>query len=271
MASSRQVPLAHALADAESRLAAGAPLLAMLDLDGTLADFKVDPRKVTVHRGTRPVLRRLAASPRARVVILTGRQAEEARRIVGVEGVEVVGMHGRERIGPDGKLRRRPIPKSAARALDRLFEEGRAFAAALPGSRLEDKRPGGVAFHTRGASDAGAAKRAEATFTRLVRKELPQGLEIVHGKRVVEARVAGRHKGDAARELAEAARKRRGQSPVILFAGDDVTDEDAHRSLQPFEALTILVAARPRPTAARTRVPDIDAMIAVLRRLAARL
>jgi trehalose 6-phosphate phosphatase len=54
---------------------------------------------------------------------------------------------------------------------------------------------------------------------------------------------------------------------AVVFAGDDVTDEDALESLRP-EDLGIHVGDR--PTAAAVSVPDIPALAALLVRLANR-
>ena len=249
------------------RIAAGDPLLALLDLDGTLADFVVDPKDVRMFPGVRAVLRRLLRLPGARVVIVTGRDARKARAIVGLDGVEVSGLHGREFVDRAGRLRRIPVPAKARARLATLLKEARALSAALPGSRVEDKLPGGVAFHTRGAPDEGAALRAERTFARSIRAARASGIAPMAGKRVIEARVAGVSKGTAVRALV-AEEVAKGRAPVVLFAGDDLTDEDAHRALAGTDAFTILVSRRPRPTAARTRVREIAKMRDLLEVLA---
>lgn len=252
----KKTTVARELARARKRIAVGDPLLALLDLDGTLADFVVDPKDVRMHPGVREALRKLLRLPGARVVIVTGRDARKARAIVGVDGVEVSGLHGREFVDRAGKRRRIPVPAKARARLETLLKEARALAAALPGSRVEDKRPGGVAFHTRGAPDEAAALRAERAFTRSVRAARVAGIEPMAGKRVIEARVAGVSKGTAVRALVTE-ENRKGRAPVVLFAGDDLTDEDAHRALARTDAFTILVSRHPRPTAARTRVREI--------------
>lgn len=252
----KNTTVARELRRARKRLAAGDPLLALLDLDGTLADFVVDPKDVRMFPGVRAALRRLLRLPGARVVIVTGRDARKARAIVAVEGIEVSGLHGREYVDRGGKLRRIPVPAKARARLATLLKEARVLSAALPGSRVEDKTPGGVAFHTRGAPDAAAALRAERTFARSIRAAHSAGVEVMAGKRVIEARAAGVSKGTAVRALV-AEEVSRGRAPVVLFAGDDLTDEDAHRALARTDAFTILVSRRPRPTAARTRVREL--------------
>lgn len=70
-------------------------------------------------------------------------------------------------------------------------------------------------------------------------------LEILYGKKVVEVRPIGINKGNALRTFLAAA------SPMTLpiYIGDDQTDEEAFQFLDG-RGITILVADRPRPTAA---------------------
>lgn len=265
-----ELTLARAADEACARIARGAELLLLLDLDGTLATFKVDPARVRLYPGMKALLARFVAQPRTRVLIVTGRRASEAHAVVGLDRVGVVGLHGREFL-EDGRARILAASPRARRALDRLLVIVKAIAARTPGSHFEDKRPGGVVLHTRGAPP-GKAAAAEAELALAIAAAGADGIELLTGKRMAEARVGGASKGTAVADLAKsatgAARRARRPAPVILFAGDDVTDEDAHRALAKFDAITILVAARARPTAARFRVPSIGALKAVLERLA---
>ncbi|HEY9568335.1 MAG TPA: trehalose-phosphatase, partial [Thalassobaculum sp.] len=60
-----------------------------------------------------------------------------------------------------------------------------------------------------------------------------------------------------------------GPAPAILYIGDDVTDEDAFRTLDRNRDVGVVVADPPRPSAADWCVPDTDAVGALLDRLVA--
>jgi trehalose 6-phosphate phosphatase len=92
---------------------------------------------------------------------------------------------------------------------------------------------------------------------------VPEGLEPVWGKKVVELRPRGVSKGAAVARVAAAHPAR---TPVFL--GDDVTDEDAFRALNERPG-AVTVKVGPGETAARFRLPDVDAVVTYLRRLAA--
>ena len=116
---------------------------------------------------------------------------------------------------------------------------------------VEDK---GAAFavHYRHAPDATEARTALDAWAATA----PDTLEPVAGQFVVELRPRGVSKGVAARRLAD---EHADRTPV--FIGDDVTDEDAFRALS--DAVTVKVG--PGETAARHRLPDVDAVIDYLR------
>ncbi|HEY6801415.1 MAG TPA: trehalose-phosphatase, partial [Agromyces sp.] len=76
------------------------------------------------------------------------------------------------------------------------------------------------------------------------------------GQNIVE--YAFRHEG---KDSAVAELRTRTDASAVLFAGDDVTDEDALRSLRPGD---LGVHVGDRPTAASLSVPDIAALAAVL-------
>jgi trehalose 6-phosphate phosphatase len=130
--------------------------------------------------------------------------------------------------------------------------------AGTPGARLEVK-PASVAVHVRQVADPDAAR---AVLDR-ARALADPALTVKPGKAVLELAVTDADKGSALRRLrADVA------ASGALYMGDDVTDEDGFRALEP-DDVTIKVGAG--ETSARHRVPDTEGALAVLRRLANRL
>jgi trehalose 6-phosphate phosphatase len=91
-----------------------------------------------------------------------------------------------------------------------------------PGARLERKRAA-VAVHTRGLpkADAEAALREAVALG-----EGRRDVRMLRGKSVVELSVSHADKGSAIAALGREVR-----SDAIFYSGDDVTDEDAFKSL----------------------------------------
>src|SRR5581483_4940381 len=70
-----------------------------LDVDGVLAPIVERPQDASVPEPTRRELERLAAAYRV-VACVTGRPSDDARAIVGVDGIRYLGQHGLE-LSPD--------------------------------------------------------------------------------------------------------------------------------------------------------------------------
>jgi trehalose 6-phosphate phosphatase len=233
--------------DALARLSEDPALAAvLLDVDGTLAPIVARPELAEVPAETRAEVARLAERY-ALVGCISGRSGEEARRLVGVEGVVYVGVHGLE-LAPEA---------------ERWRETLRPFAQ-LEWPWLEDKGLT-VALHWREAADEqaaraeleGIAERAEAT-----------GLQARWGRKVLELRPPVQaDKGTAVRTLLEKRGLRR-----ALYAGDDTTDLDAFRGLDGLEvAVRVAVASAEAPSglreAADLTVTSPAELLDLLRRL----
>ena len=246
-------------------LAAASPLVVLLDVDGTLAPIAPRPEDARVPAETRAALRRLAARRDTRVAILTGRVASDARAMVDVGGPLVVGNHGAERIEPDGSVCVDEAVAPFEAALARAAAELTARLAAIPGVLIEFKR-WSLAVHYRLADHALLPEITSVVSEAASREGLRRG----EGKEVFELRPpADVNKGTAALALL-----RRFGAPAtgrgVLFAGDDVTDEDAFRRLaaEAPQAFTVRVGALDAETAARFVVDDPAAVRALLERLA---
>ena len=181
----------------------------LLDVDGTLAPIVQRPDEAAVPEEARRELERLAGRY-ALVACISGRTGEDARPLVGVDGVRYVGSHGLE-LAPEA---------------DRWRDEIHRFASGVDWP-VEDKGLT-VSFHYREAEDEeaaleyleGVAERARAA-----------GLVPRFGRKVLEIRPpVEADKGTAVAQLLREAGLKR-----ALYAGDDTTDIDAFRALDGLE------------------------------------
>jgi trehalose 6-phosphate phosphatase len=88
------------------------------------------------------------------------------------------------------------------------------------------------------------------------------GVNVKHGKDVVELTVVDTHKGNAIQQLRELL-----AVDAVLFVGDDLTDEDAFAVLGPDD---LSVKVGPGPTSAAHRVADVDEVAELMAMVAAR-
>ncbi len=234
------------------------PLL-LLDYDGTLAPFRVDRFQAHPWGGVRELLAAIQRQGRTRLVVITGRPAQEIAPLLGLDPpLEVWGLHGAERLFPGG---RRELEEAAPAVKMRLDELKESLGRDSLGGLFEDKANGAV-MHWRGLSRKKAEQveeRTRALFEPLARMG---GLGLLEFEAGLELRV-GRNKGEAV----EAILAESGAGPAA-FLGDDLTDEAAFRAVQRFgrPGLSLLVRREWRETAAEIWLQPPGEMTAFLER-----
>ena len=217
-------PLLPVTADVATRLA-GAPLLLMLDVDGTLAPIAPRPEDAAVPPDTKRVVERLAAHPRVIVAFVSGRAASDVARIAGVSGAWVVGNHGFEIVRPNGSPLDAGALGTARDAVAGAVREIARAVALVPGALIEDKRLT-ASVHFR-LADASAVPALRAAVDRAAAH---YGLRVVEGKKVFEIRPnEDVNKGTVALRLM---RELANDGGAVVYVGDDATDEDAFASLR---------------------------------------
>ncbi len=196
----------------------------LTDVDGTLAPIVARPEQAAVPRRASAALERLSGRY-GLVGCVSGRQAVEARRLVGVEGIAYAGNHGLELLLPGEEAPRLDPSLQGREGSAAEFVAGLgAGARAEAGLRLEDKGPI-QALHWRGAADERAA---EARGHEIAVEAGHAGLETRWGRKVLELRPAGGGGKDAAVAALLAA----DGIAAAVYAGDDRTDLDAFRRLR---------------------------------------
>ena len=223
-------------------LAAARDSALLLDFDGTIAPFRIDPANVRPWAGVAKLLNQIQLSGRTRIAIVSGRPARDVAARLGTASTpEIWGLHGAERLDPNGELEQQSLTIEEQTALDTARS---AIKAELSGVRLEQKW-NAVAAHWRGAPvrsrDTLRCRAAEL----LQPFAIAAGLRLLHFDGGIELR-AGRDKGDAVRLILNQISSR---SPVA-YLGDDTTDEDAFLALGT-RGLSALVRRQWRPSAAQ--------------------
>ncbi len=241
------------LHDQLGRLATAPVLLVASDYDGTLAPIVSDPAAAHPHPEAMVALRLLAELPHTHVTVISGRALRDLRRLAAFpDEVHLVGSHGSEFDLDFGKT----LTAESTRRHEQITQLLREVVKDHPGLSLEVK-PASVALHYRNVPAEAAKGVLEAITERTA--TIP-GVHTRHGKCVVELSISQTNKGDAL----DIIRHRVGASAVI-FIGDDITDEDAFRTLT---GPDIGIKVGEGSTAAPHRVDDTAAVAHLLAQLA---
>lgn len=224
-------------------IAAAPERILLLDYDGTLAPFQIRPELARPYPEVLTVLSNILRAGGTRVVIVSGRRAEELLPLLPLDRrPEIWGSHGRERLQPDGTLLL-AVPEEHERGA--LEEAAAALEPVLQAGCRIERKAASVAVHWRGASVLAVAKlraAASETWKSLARDH---GLECLPFDGGLELRVPGCTKGDVVRTvLADAT-----PGSAVAYLGDDITDEDAFEAVKPC-GIGVLVRPQYRQTLA---------------------
>lgn len=247
-----------ALQQALATLAGTGRLLVALDFDGTLAPEVDDPERARATPEARRAVARLAELPGTRVALVSGRSLADLERVAPVDDrVLLVGSHGIElRLdGPDDLL---DLDDGEREQLGVLGEVLGQVADTLDAVWVEPK-PAGYALHTRLATER-RSRIAHLVAIAELKAEAPDA-KVRVGKNVIEFSVRTTTKGEAVEHL-----RRYTRATAVLYAGDDVTDEDAFAALGPGD---LGLKSGGGPTAATHRVAGPNEVAEVLARLVA--
>src|SRR5256886_12724884 len=195
-----------------------------LDYDGTLTPIVCHPEDAWLSESMRHVLRELGAQ--ALIAILSGRDLDDVRRRVDLDGIVYAGSHGFDIAGPGGLCRQ--LGAEYLSILDTSEKELRQALDEIPGAQLERKRFS-VAAHYRNVNENDVLMLARAVEAVAARH--PE-LRRINGKKGYELLPdIDWDKGKAVIWLMEIlGLDRENVRPIYL--GDDTTDEDAFRALE---------------------------------------
>ncbi|WP_426623715.1 trehalose-phosphatase [Leifsonia sp. McL0607] len=250
---------AVALATAVAELARTERLLLALDFDGTLAPFVDVPKSARALPQAKAALDRLEALPDTWVAYVSGRPLSSLETVTEADAdALLIGSHGVEiRFGRDGVSL--DLTDDERATLEQLGRVLGALVESVPGTRLEVK-PVGFGVHYRlldGDGGADVVARAHQAAA-----GVGDALTIRDGKDIIEFSVRGANKGDGIQRLREYTR-----ATAVLFAGDDVTDEDGFAVLRT-DTGDLGVKVGEGETAAQFRVADERAIATLLTLLA---
>jgi alpha,alpha-trehalase len=242
----------------------GRRVAVFLDYDGTLTPIVDRPEQATLSEPMRRAVARLARS--CPVAIVSGRDLPDVRALVGLDMLSYAGSHGFDIAGPGGPHAPPPKATEALPALDAAERRLRDALADVEGATVERKRFS-IAVHYR-LVPAGGVDAIERAVDDVHRAQ--PGLRRRAGTKVFELQPAvDWDKGAAVRHLLQGLGLD-GPDASPVYVGDDLTDEDAFRTLAQ-GGVGVVVLDTPRETAATYRLRNPEEVRRLLDELAAAL
>ncbi|CAG0913995.1 unnamed protein product [Notodromas monacha] len=234
-------------------------LALLLDYDGTLAPIAPRPDLALLPPETKKVLERLSRLKDVFIAIITGRNVDDIKRLINLEGITYVGNDGLDIIYPDGQMYSYPVEDAQKEELKTIKEKLELLCP--DGAYLEDKGPV-VTLHYRLAPKSSHQKLIKEA-SQVIRDA---GFLCVPAHCALEARPpVSWDKGTAVLHVLRAAFGMEWNSDLsVIFVGDDTIDEDAMRALKGM-AVTYRIAASLVKTAADYRLPGPDSVLTLLK------
>jgi trehalose 6-phosphate phosphatase len=217
--------------------------LLMLDYDGTLAPFTANRLEALPYPGVRVRLETLLHIRTIRLVLVTGRPAQELHQMLKLSSaVEVWGSHGREHRLPDGSY---TLKEMSPAQMDALRDVAERVSGAGFGEDVLERKPASLAMHWRTLDPATQQRLRQVALESFAAQDPGTGLSVLDFENGLEIRRDDVTKGNAVRETIAGLR----EDIPVAYLGDDLTDEDAFRVLRP-RGLTMLVREQVRESAA---------------------
>ncbi|XP_067623488.1 uncharacterized protein Tps1 isoform X2 [Eurosta solidaginis] len=236
-------------------------LALLLDYDGTLAPIAPHPDLATLSPEIKNVLYKLSNHSDVYVAVISGRNVDNVKRMVGIEGITYAGNHGLEILHPDGSKFVHPMPIEYEDKVSHLLKELQD-SVCRDGAWVENKGAL-LTFHYRETPNE----------LRPAMIEKARGLIIKYGFKATEA--------NCALEARPPVQWNKGRASIyilrtsfgfdwserikIIYVGDDMTDEDAMEALKGMARTFRVTSSDIVRTAADHRLPSTDSVYTLLK------
>ena len=223
------------------RLASAQHIWLFLDYDGTLANFAPTPDDIIPEPDLISLISEIAANPRFRVTVLSGRKLDHICKLVPVKNTFRAGTYGIELILPDGSRLDRLEYHRIRPILEGLKPVWMGVIALREEFYLEDKG-WTLAIHAKYAADDIArqvlAQAKAATLVQLPANEFV----LLEGEKFLEVKPELASKFESVEYLMK--RYPFEDDALLVYLGDDKQDEIAFQAVHRRDGVNVLVNPR---------------------------
>ncbi|HUS99519.1 MAG TPA: trehalose-phosphatase [Candidatus Thermoplasmatota archaeon] len=219
-------------------------ILLLLDYDGTIVPIRKKPTLAVLSAKTRDILRHLAGQPNIFLGIVTGRSLQDIKSMVNLKNISYIANHGFQ-IVFDRKNWVHPAAQHSFPSMRKIFTALKNSLRYIPGVMVENKLLT-LSVHYRNLTRT-PVNHVKKIVERVVRS-FPDSCRVTKGKKVIEIRPdVDWDKGYATIKMLKMIKFP--SRPLVVYIGDDRTDEDVFRHLFNTTAITIRVGRNNRSSA----------------------
>ncbi|MCG3205590.1 MAG: Trehalose-phosphate phosphatase [Elusimicrobia bacterium] len=199
--------------------------LFLFDFDGTLSRIVQHPSAARMSKEVKPLLRKLSKKKGIKVGVISGRSLSDIKKKVGMKDLIYAGNHGFEAEGNDFRFIH-PHASSMKSELNQIVSEATSLLRGMKGIHIENKEMT-ASIHYRNISPF-SLRRFLSFMNRFQSRCESRGFFLRAGKKVFEILPELKwNKGMFVRLL-----EKKFGYPLIVYIGDDTTDEDAFRAIK---------------------------------------
>lgn len=203
----------------------------ILDFDGTLTPIVKSPDQAELSKEVKNLLFKLSKKEGFYVAILSGRRLEDLKKKVNLKNIIYAGNHGLE--GEIfGEKYLYPIPNKALLTLGKIQKQLNQITNKFTGTFVEDKDLT-LSFHYR-LADKQQIPEIKLLINQILKPYLADRLIfVILGKKVIDITPdVNWSKGHFATLIIKKITDRMKTKPIVIFIGDDKTDEDVFKTIK---------------------------------------
>lgn len=228
-------------------------LVIFLDFDGTLSPIVNRPEDAILLPGMKEVIQKCAS--RYTVAVVSGRDTDNVKSRVGIEGIIYAGSHGFSIKGPGDLLMEHEEASRILPLLTGIENELRNLFSIGPSGVQIERKKYAITVHYRNADPALTGEIKEKTDKAVSGYS---GIKKERGKMIIEIKPdVPWNKGMAVQWILKKLDLWNHDGVFPIYLGDDITDEDAFRMLKG-RGMGIIVGSHDNLTSADYRLENVD-------------
>jgi len=210
------------------------------------------PEDAAISHEMKATLKKLAE--KYTVAIVTGRDKEDVKNMVGLDELIYAGSHGYIISGPDGLFMEHPDSEKIIPRLDIIEKEVTSYLENRTDGTQVDRKRYAIGIHYRNARPED--EKVVLEMVDEILKKHP-GHKKGEGKKIIEIKPdLDWNKGKAVLWILDALKMTGKKDVIPVYIGDDITDEDGFEALKDM-GLGILVGGHGQPTAAKYALKNV--------------